>query len=112
VIPSLLRSRAQGDLLALLYLDPEREYSLTEAALLIGVSVKTVHTEASRAPGRRGATRIGWLGPSDRDEFDMHARCLRERMEVTRIRGQNVVSVRGQAYYRCVDHIRPAAGRQ
>src|SRR5712691_1955588 len=44
----LLRSRAQGDLLALLYLHPDREYSLTEAAAVIGTSVKTVHTEASR----------------------------------------------------------------
>ena len=44
----LLRSRAQGDLLALLYLHPERDYSLTEAAGLIGVSVKPVHAEASR----------------------------------------------------------------
>lgn len=44
----LLRSRVQGDLLALLYLHPEREYSLTEAARLIASSVKAVHTEASR----------------------------------------------------------------
>jgi hypothetical protein len=44
----LLRSRIQGDLLALLYLHPDREYSLTEAAAHIGASVKTVHTEASR----------------------------------------------------------------
>ncbi len=61
----LLRSSAQGDLLALLYLHPDREYSLTEAAALIGVSVKTVHTEASRlvAAGfardsRRGNVRL------------------------------------------------------
>lgn len=61
----LLRSRAQGDLLALLYLHPEREYSLTEAAELIGVSVKTVHSEASRlvaagfaADSRRGNVRL------------------------------------------------------
>jgi hypothetical protein len=61
----LLRSRAQGDLLALLYLHPEREYSLTEAANLIGVSVKTVHTEASRlvaagfvSDSRRGNHRL------------------------------------------------------
>lgn len=61
----LLRSRAQGDLLALLYLHPERDYSLTEAADLIGVSVKTVHTEASRlvaagfvADSRRGNVRL------------------------------------------------------
>src|SRR5690348_2202520 len=44
----LLRSRVQGDLLALLYLHPERDYSLTEAATAIGASVKAVHTEASR----------------------------------------------------------------
>ncbi len=44
----LLRSRVQGDLLALLYLHPNRDYSLTEAAALIRASVKTVHTEASR----------------------------------------------------------------
>jgi hypothetical protein len=44
----LLRSRVQGDLLALLYLHPDRDYSLTEAAGLIDASVKTVHTEATR----------------------------------------------------------------
>jgi hypothetical protein len=60
---ALLRSRAQGDLLALLFLHPE--YSLTEAAALTGVSVKTIHTEASRlvAAGfvsdrRRGNVRL------------------------------------------------------
>lgn len=52
-------------MLALLYLHPERDYSLTEAADLIGVSVKTVHTEASRlvaagfvADSRRGNVRL------------------------------------------------------
>ncbi len=61
----LLRSRIQGDLLALLYLHPERDYSLTEAAALIDASVKAVHTEASRlvAAGflqdaRRGNVRL------------------------------------------------------
>lgn len=61
----LLRSQAQGTLLALLYLHPDREYSLTEAAALIGVSVKTVHAEASRlvaagfiADSRRGNVRL------------------------------------------------------
>ena len=44
----LLRSRVQGDLLALLYLHPDRDYSLTEAAALIGASVKAVHAEAAR----------------------------------------------------------------
>jgi hypothetical protein len=61
----LLRSRVQGDLLALLYLHPDRDYSLTEAAALIGASVKTVHTEASRlieagfvSDSRRGNVRL------------------------------------------------------
>lgn len=61
----LLRSQIQGDLLALLYLHPDREYSLTEAAALIGASVKTVHTEASRLvtagllrDSRRGNVRL------------------------------------------------------
>ena len=44
----LLRSQVQGDLLALLYLHPGAEYSLSEVARIIGASVKTVHTEASR----------------------------------------------------------------
>jgi predicted nucleotidyltransferase len=44
----LLRSQVQGDLLALLYLHPDVEYSLSEVARIIGTSVKTVHTEASR----------------------------------------------------------------
>src|SRR5882724_3538101 len=44
----LLRSRTQGALLALLFLHPDDEYSLTEAAKLIGASVKTVHQEADR----------------------------------------------------------------
>ncbi len=61
----LLRSQIQRDLLALLYLHPDREYSLTEAAGLIDASVKAVHTEASRlvAAGflrdsRRGNVRL------------------------------------------------------
>jgi predicted nucleotidyltransferase len=44
----LLRSRVQGDLLALLYLHPDRDYSLTEAAKIIGASVRAVHTDATR----------------------------------------------------------------
>jgi hypothetical protein len=61
----LLRSQVQGDLLALLYLHPEQEYSLTEAATLIGASVKAVHSEASRLvaggfirDSRRGNVRL------------------------------------------------------
>src|SRR5947209_15155086 len=44
----LLRSRTQVALLALLYLHPDDEYSLTDIARLIGVSVKSVHDEATR----------------------------------------------------------------
>jgi DNA-binding transcriptional ArsR family regulator len=44
----LLRSQAQGGLLAQLYLHPEVEYSLTDLAGMLGVSVKTIHHEADR----------------------------------------------------------------
>jgi len=44
----LLRSRAQGDILALLYLHPDRAYSLSDVARRTRVSVKTVHQEANR----------------------------------------------------------------
>jgi predicted nucleotidyltransferase len=61
----LLRSQVQGDLLALLYLHPERSYSLTEAAQRIDVTVKSVQQEATRlveagflADERRGPLRL------------------------------------------------------
>lgn len=44
----ILRSPLQGDLLALLYLHPDRDYSLSEAAREIGASLTTVHHEAGR----------------------------------------------------------------
>lgn len=44
----LLRSRVQGDLLALLFLNPEQEFSLSEAAGRIGAAVSSVHAEAER----------------------------------------------------------------
>ncbi len=44
----LLRSRVQGDLLALVYLNPDEEYSITEVAHRIGASVKAVHQEVTR----------------------------------------------------------------
>jgi DNA-binding Lrp family transcriptional regulator len=49
--PALLpifRSQAQAELLACLYLHPGREFSLTELARRVGVSVPTVHREAER----------------------------------------------------------------
>lgn len=48
VLAPLLRSDAQGELLALLLLYPESEYTLTEIARRIGVSLPTVHAEVTR----------------------------------------------------------------
>ena len=44
----LLRSRTQGDLLALLYLNPDKSFSITEAARRIGVSRPGLSQEARR----------------------------------------------------------------
>lgn len=44
----ILRSQVAGDLLALLYLHPEDEYSLTEAASATGASLNAVHYEADK----------------------------------------------------------------
>ena len=57
----LLRSGVQGGLLALLYLHPDKEYSLTDAARRLGVSAKAVHIEANRlgAAGYVNESRIG-----------------------------------------------------
>jgi hypothetical protein len=48
VLAPLLRSDAQGELLALLFLQPDREYSLTQIAHRVGVSLSTVHAEVAR----------------------------------------------------------------
>lgn len=49
----LLRSQVAGDLLALLYLHPDDEFSLTEVASAIGASLNAVHHEVSRlSPAR------------------------------------------------------------
>lgn len=44
----ILRSQTQGDLLALLFLNPDEQYTLTEAARAIAVSVPGLHHEAVR----------------------------------------------------------------
>jgi len=51
----------QGELLALLYLHPDGEYSLTDAAKHIGVTPRAVHAEASRlvAGGLVADRRVG-----------------------------------------------------
>jgi predicted nucleotidyltransferase len=61
----LLRSRVTGALLALLYLHPDRDYSLTEAGKAIGASPKVMSTEADRLvtaglvrEARRGQARL------------------------------------------------------
>jgi predicted nucleotidyltransferase len=61
----LLRSRVTGALLALLYLHPDRDYSLAEAGKAIGASPKVMSTEADRLvmaglvrEARRGQARL------------------------------------------------------
>jgi len=61
----LLRSRVTGALLALLYLHPDRDYSLTEAGKAIGASPKVMSTETDRLvtaglvrEARRGQARL------------------------------------------------------
>ena len=53
----ILRSQVAGDLLALLYLHPEAEYSLTEAATAIGASLNAVHYEAGKLSVNRRVRR-------------------------------------------------------
>ena len=48
VLLPLLRSQTQGDLLALLFLHPNDEYSLTDVARHIDVTVPGVHHEVTR----------------------------------------------------------------
>lgn len=45
----LLRSALQGEILALILLDPEQEWSLTDVATRVGASVTTAQREVSRA---------------------------------------------------------------
>jgi predicted nucleotidyltransferase len=61
----LLRSRVTGALLALLYLHPDRDYSLAEAGKAVGASPKVMSTEADRLvtaglvrEARRGQARL------------------------------------------------------
>jgi len=44
----LLRSQVQGDLLSLLFLHPEDEFSLSEIARFVGASLPAVHHEVTR----------------------------------------------------------------
>jgi predicted nucleotidyltransferase len=79
----LLRSRVTGALLALLYLHPDRDYSLTEAGKAIGASPKVMSTEADRLvtaglvrETRRGRARLlraETTGPVSRPLTDLLA---------------------------------------
>lgn len=44
----ILRSQTQGDLLALLFLNPDKEVTISDAARKIGVSIPGLHHEAVR----------------------------------------------------------------
>lgn len=57
----LLRSRRQAEVLAAVLLDPDREWSLTELAELVGASVATVQREIKRAE-EAGVVRSRRLG--------------------------------------------------
>ncbi len=48
ILLPILRSQTQGDLLALLFLNPKQEFTLTQAAQRIGVSLPGLHHEAVR----------------------------------------------------------------
>ena len=79
----LLRSRVTGALLALLYLHPDRDYSLAEAGKAIGASPKVMSTEADRLvtaglvrEARRGQARLiraETTGPVSRPLTDLLA---------------------------------------
>lgn len=47
----ILRSQAQGELLALLYLHPDEQYSLTDVSRELGTSVRMVHYDVTRLLG-------------------------------------------------------------
>jgi predicted nucleotidyltransferase len=81
----ILRSQVAGNLLALLYLHPDQEYSLSEAAQMIGSSVNAVHHEASRLTqaGLLRDRRRGNLRLIRADADSLLARPLTDLMAVT-----------------------------
>lgn len=61
----ILRSQVQGELLAVLYLQPEQDFSVSELARYVGASFPAVHAEVSRlvesgfaVDSRRGQLRL------------------------------------------------------
>jgi AraC-like DNA-binding protein len=85
VLAPLLRSDAQGELLALLYLHPEQEYSLSDIARRLGASLSTVHTEITRlgTAGWVKQRRVGQARLVQADTDQVLARPLTEILELT-----------------------------
>jgi AraC-like DNA-binding protein len=85
ILAPLLRSDAQGELLALLYLHPEQEYSLTDIARHLGASLSTVHTEITRlaTAGWVQQRRVGQARLVRADTEQLLARPLTEILELT-----------------------------
>ena len=48
MIAPLLRTDLQGELLATIYLNPDREHTLTDLATVLNAGLSTVHTEVER----------------------------------------------------------------
>ncbi len=85
VLAPLLRSDAQGELLALLFLHPEQEYSLSEVSRRVGTSLPTVHAEAGRlvAAGLLQERRLGQARLVRAGTGHVLARSLTELLELT-----------------------------
>jgi AraC-like DNA-binding protein len=85
VLAPLLRSDAQGELLALLYLHPEQEYSLSDIARHLGSSLSSVHSEITRLTiaGWLKQRRVGQARLVQADTEQMLARPLTEILELT-----------------------------
>ena len=85
VLAPLLRSDAQGELLALLYLHAEQEYSLSDIARQLGASLSTVHTEITRlvTAGWVKQRRVGQARLVQADTDQVLARPLTEILELT-----------------------------
>jgi DNA-binding transcriptional ArsR family regulator len=85
VLAPLLRSDAQGELLALLFLHPAQEYSLSEVARQVRASLPTVHAEVGRlvAAGLLTERRLGQARLVRASTDHVLARPLTELLELT-----------------------------
>jgi DNA-binding transcriptional ArsR family regulator len=85
VLAPLLRSDAQGELLALLFLHPAQEYSLSEVARQVGASLPTVHAEVGRlvAAGLVTERRLGQARLVRASTDHVLVRPLTELLELT-----------------------------